>query len=112
MTFINGCYAVAKDEYLIAVDPKSKFQDLPPTSGSVKVAGDGLMATGQDTENVTFKSLAWSQNIQVLGEGVSKPYECFFLLIIFCLFSLGRTVCNRIVEWYTGNSCTRCGRFA
>lgn len=78
MTFINGCYAVAKDEYLIAVDPKSQFQDLPPTSGSVKVAGDGLMATGQDTENVTFKPLAWSQNIQVLGEGVSKPYECFF----------------------------------
>lgn len=69
MTIINNCFAVSKDEYLIAVDPKSKsIQDEAqiPTAGSAVPIAE----TKDSQDNMTpktFKSLAWSQNIQVLG---------------------------------------------
>lgn len=66
MALINNCFAVAKDEFLIAVDPKSKLQELVPKSGST-VAGTVATAAVADPAK-SFKSLAWSQNIQVLGK--------------------------------------------
>lgn len=70
MTFINNCFAVAKDEYLIAVDPKMKSiqDDVPiPAAGSAASIAAATASAQNVMTTKTFKSLAWSQNIQVLG---------------------------------------------
>lgn len=57
---IDNYFAVAKDEYLIAVDPKSKSPHEPKTA-VVEAAVKGEKETRK-----TFKSFAWSQPVQVL----------------------------------------------
>lgn len=60
ISLIDNYFAVAKDEYLIAVDPKSKSPHEPKTA-VVEAAIKGEKETRK-----TFKSFAWSQPVQVL----------------------------------------------
>lgn len=58
---------MVKDEFLIAVDPKSSIlPDSGATSG--KIFKDQV-ALPQDSANKAFKSFAWSQPISQLGKG-------------------------------------------
>lgn len=59
IAIINGLFAVVKDEYLIAVDPKS--------SGSSGKIFKDQATTPQDNESKTFKSFSWTQPISQLG---------------------------------------------
>lgn len=62
---INDLFAVMKDEFLIAVDPKNSISpDSSATSG--KIFKEQVALT-QDTKNKAFKSFAWSQPISQLG---------------------------------------------
>lgn len=69
ITIINNCFAVLKDEYLIAVDPKcNSIQDgvQIPASGSA-IPIKPINTPSDNITHKSFKSLAWSQNIQALG---------------------------------------------
>lgn len=59
IALIDGCFAVAKDEFLFAVDPKSKSLEEPSTS---------LTNFPSNTEATKFKALEWSHPLQVLGK--------------------------------------------
>lgn len=56
IAMIDGCFAVAKDEYLFAVDPKNKSLQEPSTSFPT------------NTESAKFKALEWTHPLQVIGE--------------------------------------------
>ncbi len=58
IALIDGCFAVAKDEYLFAVDPKNKSLQEPSTS---------LANFPTNTESTKFKALEWTHPLQVLG---------------------------------------------
>lgn len=58
IAMIDGCFAVAKDEYLFAVDPKNKSLQEPSTS---------LANFPTNTESTKFKALEWTHPLQVLG---------------------------------------------
>lgn len=59
IAMIDGCFAVAKDEYLFAVDPKNKSLQEPSSSS---------MANFPDTsESTKFKALEWTHPLQMLG---------------------------------------------
>ena len=67
MTLINNSFAVAKDEYLIAVDPKMRsLQDQQPAPVVPQSAASTVDV--DDESKKSFKSLAWSHPIQVLGD--------------------------------------------
>lgn len=58
IAMIDGCFAVAKDEYLFAVDPKNKSLQEPSSS----------MPNFIDTsESTKFKALEWTHPLQMLG---------------------------------------------
>ncbi|XP_055309525.1 vam6/Vps39-like protein [Sitodiplosis mosellana] len=64
ITVINELFAVVKDEFLIAVDPKSSvLQETCATSGKISKEQATLP---QDQTNKSFKSFAWSHPISQL----------------------------------------------
>lgn len=63
IALIDNCFAVAKDEFLIAVDPKSKS---PHESITVAAAGTAATIINEKEKRETFKSFAWSQPLQIL----------------------------------------------
>lgn len=67
---INDLFAVVKDEFLIAVDPKNSI--LPDSGASSGKIFKDQGALAQDNANKTFKSFAWSQPISQLGETFGK----------------------------------------
>lgn len=56
-------FAVVKDEFLIAVDPKSNM--MPESTGST---GKILKEQVLSPSNKPFKSFAWSQPVNQLGK--------------------------------------------
>lgn len=60
ITIINDCFAVIKDEYLVAVDPQNEI--------AKQSTDDGLLAAATNPQlNQQLKSFAWTQPITVLG---------------------------------------------
>lgn len=72
IALIDGYFAVAKDEYLFAVDPKNKSLQEPSTSLSYFPA---------NTESTKFKALEWTNPLQVLGEWICFNRENISLII-------------------------------
>lgn len=71
MTLINDHFAVAKDEYLIAVYPETKKAE--PASGTAGSSSKAVtLADFQHDQEIsnTFKSLVWSQHIRALGKAI------------------------------------------
>lgn len=62
IAIINDLFAVVKDEFLIAVDPKSSI--LPETSAS----SGKIQVALPETTSKTFKSFAWSHPVTQLGK--------------------------------------------
>lgn len=62
---MNELFAVVKDEFLIAVDPRSSI--LPETSAASGKILKEQAALPQDNTNKPFKSFAWSHPISQLG---------------------------------------------
>lgn len=65
IAIINEYFAVVKDEFLIAVDPKSSI--LPDSSASSGRVLKDQVTLPQDNTNKPFKSFAWSNPINQLG---------------------------------------------
>lgn len=65
IAIINEFFAVVKDEYLIAVDPKSSI--LPDSTASGGKILKDQVTLPQDNTNKPFKSFAWSHPITQLG---------------------------------------------
>lgn len=65
MAVINEYFAVVKDEFLIAVDPKNT--GLTDATMNPKAIKDQATAVAADTTNKPFKSFAWSQPVHHLG---------------------------------------------
>lgn len=72
ISILDDIFAVAKDEYLIAVNPKTIFQDfhVPVSAGSV--SKDDLKVKQEAEHKKMFKSLAWTHPLQTL----SKYFHC------------------------------------
>ncbi|XP_055308436.1 vam6/Vps39-like protein [Sitodiplosis mosellana] len=64
ITVINELFAVVKDEFLIAVDPKSSV--LPETCATSGKISKEQATLPQDQTNKSFKSFAWSHPISQL----------------------------------------------
>lgn len=67
VTIINECFALVKDEFLVAVDPKSST--LSDINTNNKLLLQELTAgPSKDSTNKRFKSFAWSHPLQALGK--------------------------------------------
>lgn len=60
IAMIDGCFAVVKDEYLFAVDPKNKSLQDDPSSSLANFPNES-------NESTKFKALEWTHPLQVLG---------------------------------------------
>lgn len=88
IAIINEMFAVVKDEFLIAVDPKSSI--LPESSmSSGKLLKNQVI---QSDANKPFKSFAWSHPINQLGKILGSLNNLMKngIWIHFCPMTLGQ----------------------